>query len=101
MPAAKSAPAGAAAAPSTVAYEAASQRMHQGMAIPYTGDADVDFVRGMIAHHQGAIDMARVQLKYGQDPALKKLSEEIIAAQEKEVGFLMGWLAKRQPAGKR
>ncbi|NBE09027.1 CopM family metallochaperone [Paragemmobacter ruber] len=81
-------------APSTQAYRAANDRMHAGMGIAFTGDADVDFVRGMIAHHQGAIDMARVVLEHGDDPQVKKLAEEIIAAQEAEIGWMTEWLAK-------
>lgn len=81
-------------APSTRAYREANDRMHAGMAIPFTGDADVDFVRGMIAHHQGAIDMARVVLEHGDDAEVKKLAEEIIAAQEAEIGWMTDWLAK-------
>ena len=47
--------------------------MHADMSIDYTGDPDKDFIRGMIPHHQGAIDMAKVVLKYGKDPKVKEL----------------------------
>lgn len=85
---------GGAANPSTEAFEEANGRMHEGMAIDFSGNTDVDFARGMIPHHQGAIDMARIELKYGKDPELKKLAEEIIKAQESEIAFLKAWLAK-------
>jgi uncharacterized protein (DUF305 family) len=48
----------------------------------------------MIPHHQGAIDMAKVQLEHGKDPELHKLSGNIIKAQEGEIAFMKGWLAK-------
>ncbi len=67
--------------PSTRALKAANDKMHRDMAIRYTGDADRDFVAGMIAHHQGAIDMARVVLQYGEDSEVRKLAEGITAAQ--------------------
>ena len=51
------------ASPSTRAYEAVAANMHKGMALEFTGDPDVDFFRGMIPHHQGAIDMAKVELQ--------------------------------------
>ena len=86
-------PPAAEAAPSTRAYQAAMAKMDRGMAIPYTGNADQDFVAGMIPHHQGAIDMARVELRYGHDKALKRLARRIIKAQTREIAFMRRWQA--------
>ena len=80
---------------STVAFEEANARMHQDMAIEYTGDPDVDFVRSMIPHHQGAIDMAKIQLEHGKDPEMRKLAEEVIKAQEAEIADMRKWLEER------
>ena len=82
--------------PATRAYKQANDRMHRDMAIRFSGDADRDFVAGMIAHHQGAIDMAKVLLQHGKDAEIRKLAEEIIAAQEKEIVQMREWLAKRR-----
>ena len=79
---------------STQSYRAAMATMDRGMNIPYTGDADKDFAAGMIPHHQGAIDMAKVELQHGKDPALRKLARGIIAAQVKEIAFMRQWQAK-------
>jgi len=79
--------------PSTDGYKAAMDKMHADMMIEYSGNADVDFVRGMIPHHQGAIDMAKVELANGKDPEIRKLAEGVIAAQEAEIAKMQDWLA--------
>jgi uncharacterized protein (DUF305 family) len=84
------------AAPSSRAFEAANHKMHAAMMVPLTGDADVDFVKGMIPHHQGAIDMAKIELHYGKDPEIRKLAEGIIKAQESEIADMNAWLAKHR-----
>lgn len=66
--------------------------MRQGM---MNEDADLAFVCGMIAHHQGAIDMARVLLDHGEDPQMRALAEEIIAAQIDEIAHMKRWLAEK------
>jgi uncharacterized protein (DUF305 family) len=82
------------------AYMDGMARMSRDMNAAMTGDADVDFAMMMIPHHQGAIDMAKVQLEYGKDPELRKLSGAIVAAQESEIAFMKGWLDKHgKPAG--
>ena len=84
-----------ATSPSTEGYKAAMDKMHADMmALQYTGNADADFVRGMIPHHQGAIDMAKVELANGKDPEIRKLAEGVVTAQEAEIKEMQDWLAK-------
>jgi hypothetical protein len=77
-------------------YEAAMMRMHKDMTIPYSNDVDVDFVRGMIPHHQGAIDQAQILLKYSKNPRLRRLAGGIIAAQKREIAFMQKWIDARE-----
>ncbi|OBQ77266.1 DUF305 domain-containing protein [Mesorhizobium sp. WSM3873] len=80
--------------PATAGYKAAMDRMHKDMMLNYTGNADVDFVRGMIPHHQGAIDMAKVVIANGKDPEIRNLAENVVKAQEAEIKKMQDWLAK-------
>jgi uncharacterized protein (DUF305 family) len=63
--------------------------MHEGV---MSKDPDVAFAQGMLPHHQGAVDMAKVELKYGKDPEMRKLAEAVIKAQETEIKQLKAWL---------
>ncbi len=88
------APAAAAEKPSTAAFRAANARMHRDMDIAFTGNADIDFVRGMIPHHEGAIAMARVVLEHGRDAETRKWAADIIREQEREIGEMRDWLRR-------
>jgi uncharacterized protein (DUF305 family) len=78
------------------AFAAINRRMHRDMMVPAGGNPDTAFAQAMIAHHQGAIDMARVILGFGSDPEIRKLAQEVITAQQGEIAFLQQWLV-RQP----
>lgn len=80
------------AGPSSLAFHAINAKMHEGMDITFTGNADIDFVRGMIPHHQGAVDMAKTVMAFGKDPQIRKLAEEIVKAQEPEIALMQTWL---------
>jgi hypothetical protein len=76
-------------------YLASMQRMHEAMqAGVQAAQPDVAFVRGMIAHHQAAIEMAQIQLRHGTDPQNRQLAQEIIATQTREVQEMQRWLAQ-------
>ena len=92
-------PAAAAATPFQRDMDAGMARMMQEMHSPgYSGDADADFLAMMIPHHAGAVDMARLVLQHGHDPATRQLAEEIIATQTVEIKSMTRRLAAlRQP----
>lgn len=79
----------------TKAFKAVDDAMHSTMG-RYTNDADQDFIRNMIPHHQGAVDAAKIVLKYGKDEEVKKFATSIIKAQEDEIAFMTKWLEKNK-----
>ena len=80
--------------PSSLAFAGVNAKMHQGMDVTFSGNADRDFVQGMIPHHQGAVDMAKVVIAFGKDPEVRKLAETIIKSQEEEIAWMNSWLKK-------
>ena len=62
-----------------------------------TATVDADFTRNMIAHHQGAVDMAKIVIAFGKDPRIRQLAENVIKQQEGEVATMKAWLAENAP----
>jgi hypothetical protein len=84
------------AATAEEAYRLAMDRMHGPMMSGIAdADPDVAFVRGMIPHHQGAIDMADIVLKFGKDPQNQHFAREIIDMQTREIAEMRAWLRQR------
>jgi uncharacterized protein (DUF305 family) len=72
-------------------------RMHAAMAsVKPSGTSDLDFVRLMLPHHQGAIDMAKAELLNGHDPQMRRLAQEIITDQESEIQLMRLWLQQHK-----
>ncbi len=82
------------ASDATKGYVDAMNRMSMAMTADFTGDADRDFIIGMIPHHKGAVEAARIVLQHGSDPEVKAFAQAIIAAQEAEIAWMTEWLVK-------
>jgi len=76
----------------------AMARMDHDMMQPPSGNADRDFAAMMVPHHQGAIDMAEAELRFGHDPVLRRLAQGIIVEQQQEVAVMRQALAALPPA---
>lgn len=81
--------------PYSIEVNAAMDRMMKAMMVSPTGDVDADFVTMMEPHHQGAIDMAVAELRYGKNEQLKRIAQEIIVDQQQEIAAMR--LALGQP----
>ncbi|MGE7418750.1 CopM family metallochaperone [Methylobacterium tarhaniae] len=81
--------------PATRAFRDVGAAMHRDMDIRYTNDVDIDFVRGMIPHHKGAVAMAKIALQHSKDPEIRMLAEEIIKAQDVEIARMEAFLKKK------
>lgn len=79
---------------STDLYAPAMKSMRENMSMAPTGNADADFMRVMIPHHQGAIDMALLVLVHGKDPQVRELAENVIRTQQSEIAFMREWLKR-------
>ena len=82
-------------APFLAENQAAMNRMMAGMDVKPSGDVDRDFTAMMIPHHQGAIDMAQAELRYGHNEQLRRIAQEIIVEQQQEITAMR--LALGQP----
>lgn len=77
--------------------DAAMKKMMAGMEIKPSGDVDADFVAMMVSHHQGAIDMAQAELRYGHNEQLRRMAQEIIVTQQQEIAAMRLALGQSLP----
>lgn len=84
-------------APFLAENTAAMTRMMAGMDITPTGDPDRDFTAAMIAHHQGGIDMARAELRYGHNEVLRRIAQGIVVEQQQEIAAMRLAIGQKLP----
>jgi uncharacterized protein (DUF305 family) len=80
-----------------IEHDLAISKMSLSMLVGPTGDVDRDFVAAMMPHHQGAIDMARAEIKYGRNDELRRLAQNIIAQREREISEMRGAFGETRP----
>jgi hypothetical protein len=90
-------PASPAEAPFLAENRAAMDRMMAAMAVSPSGDVDYDFAAMMVPHHQGAIEMAQAELRYGRNEQLRRIAQEIIVDQQQEIVAMRLALGQRLP----
>jgi hypothetical protein len=78
--------------------DAAMNKMMADMTVKPTGDVDRDFVAMMVPHHQGAVDMAKAELRYGHNEQLRRLAQKIVVTQQQEISVMRLALGNRLPA---
>src|SRR5262249_471529 len=82
--------------PNWAELNSSMEKMHRAMvSVESSGDSDGDFVRLMLPHQEGAIEMAKTQLIYGQEPQMRRLAQEIITDQQSEITLMQLWLQQR------
>lgn len=87
--------------PFATAMKDSMVRMSAGMhSAPVNGNPDHDFATVMIPHHQGGIDMAKAELQYGKDPAMRKVAQDLINDQQGQINQLQVWIKKAPKAAK-
>jgi uncharacterized protein (DUF305 family) len=73
------------------------EKMHSAMSsVKESGNADRDFVNLMLPHHQAALDMAKTELLYGNDPQMRRLAQEIVTDQQSEIDLMQRWLQQHE-----
>jgi uncharacterized protein (DUF305 family) len=83
---------------STADLKAATEKTNDATEdLPYSGNADRDFVTNILPHQQGVADIAKVELQYGKDPQLRKLAQSILDAQQSQMAELQQWQAQHPP----